>query len=521
MQGIPLLLLALAVLYVVRKLLSYWNALRAIQNLSGYRVLFRDVSVMSFLGSIPGVAPGFHSFFQDKHSVFKEWDIISMVSAFPHTSTAFAIADADVIKEITSSRFRFPKPMEQYIGLSVYGHNIIASEGEDWKKYRKITAPAFSDRNNKLVWDETVKIMDSLFNEVWKNQDVVTVDHCLDITLPIALFVIGVAGFGKTMSWHDDDRGIPAGHRISFKDSVHTASVDITMKLLFPNWLLKYGTPRLRKVKLAYEELGVYMAEMVQDRITSEKIERHDLFTNLLEANNDDSDGIRLTTDELLGNIFVFLLAGHETTAHTLCFTFALLALHEEEQEKLFQHIKITLPDGRMPSLLRNIAPIPTCLYIYATNQLQLNNNSQAASIPKVSAEDTVLTVGNIHGQKRTVPVAKGTRVIIHCSGLHYNPRYWDEPESFKPSRFLKPDWNRDAFLPFSAGARGCLGRKFFETEGIAVLTMLVLRYKISIKDEPEFSGETFEQRYKRILKAYTRLTLTPERVPLTFTRRS
>lgn len=59
------------------------------------------------------------------------------------------------------------------------------------------------------------------------------------------------------MTWHDEDQGIPAGHRLSFKDSLHTASVDITIKLLFPDLLLKYGTPRLRKVRAAYQELGV------------------------------------------------------------------------------------------------------------------------------------------------------------------------------------------------------------------------------------------------------------------------
>uniref|UniRef100_A0A8H7XL65 Cytochrome P450 n=1 Tax=Psilocybe cubensis TaxID=181762 RepID=A0A8H7XL65_PSICU len=441
----------------------------------------------------------------------------SQVSAFPHTSVALSTADADVAKEITSSRYRFPKPIDQYEALSVYGLNIVASEGDDWKRYRKIAAPAFSDRNNKLVWEETVKIMDGLFDEVWKNQDVVTVDHCLDITLPIALFVIGVAGFGKSMTWHDEDQGIPAGHSLSFKDSLHTASVDITIKLLFPDILLKYGTPRLRRVRKAYQELGVYMAEMVQERTASEKAERHDLFTNLLEANNDDSDGVRLTSDELIGNIFIFLLAGHETTAHTLCFTFALLAMHEDEQEKLFQHIKTTLPDGRMPTY----DDMPRLTYSMAVFYETLRLFPPAPLVPKISSEDTVLTVGNIHGQKRVVPVAKGTRVIVHIPGLHYNPRYWDDPESFRPSRFLSPDWNRDAFLPFSAGARACLGRKFFETEGIAALTMLVSRYKIKVKYEPEFAAESFEQRYNRILKAYTRLTLTPERVPLTFLRRS
>lgn len=92
--------------------------------------------------------------------------------------------------------------------------------------------------------------------------------------------------------------------------------------------------------------------------------------------------------------------------------------------------------------------------------------------------------------------------------------------------------------MPFSSGPRACIGRKFvdssfisfymlreiarrfFETEGIAVLTMLVLKYRITVKEEPEFANETFEEKKARVTQSRPGLTLTPTRVPLTFTRR-
>ncbi|KAG5637048.1 hypothetical protein H0H81_005999 [Sphagnurus paluster] len=73
--------------------------------------------------------------------------------------------------------------------LSFFGRNIVASEGEEWKKYRKISAPAFSDvspRNNKMVWDETVKVMQSLFDDVWGDRETISIDHCGDITIPVS-----------------------------------------------------------------------------------------------------------------------------------------------------------------------------------------------------------------------------------------------------------------------------------------------------------------------------------------------
>jgi cytochrome P450 len=110
--------------------------------------------------------------------------------------------------------------------------------------------------------------------------------------------------------------------------------------------------------------------------------------------------------------------------------------------------------------------------------------------------------------------------LALEVAGLHYNPKYWEDPFTFKPERFLG-DWNRDAFLAFSGGYRGCVGRKFSETEGAAVLTILISQFIVSIKDEPQFASETYEQRKARVLDARAMLTLAPIHLPLVFRRRT
>ena len=84
---------------------------------------------------------------------------------------------------------------------------------------------------------------------------------------------------------------------------------------------------------------------------------------------------------------------------------------------------------------------------------------------------------------------------------------YWDEPDAFKPARFLG-SYPRDAFLPFSGGPRGCIGRGFAETEGVAVLALIISKYKVEVKDEPQFRSETFDQRKARLLKSQHSLTI-------------
>ena len=86
--------------------------------------------------------------------------------------------------------------------------------------------------------------------------------------------------------------------------------------------------------------------------------------------------------------------------------------------------------------------------------------------------------------------------------------RYWKDPHAFRPQRFME-DWPRDAFLPFSSGPRACLGRRFFETEGIAILTMLVSKYRVELKDEPEFAGETWAEKKERLMRCRPGLTMT------------
>jgi len=440
---------------------------------------------------------------------------MSYVCALPQASANFVVADAAAIKEIASSRQRFPKPAALYKGLLFFGENIVASEGQEWKRIRKICGPSFSEPNNKLVWDETVKVLNDLFDNVWGSQKEIVTEHALEITMPLALFVIGAAGFGRRMSWSEEFAPAAKG-QLSFKDTLHLVSEGFLVKLLVPEWAAPYRK-RFREVLFAYDELERHMKEMIESRRKSEKKEeRYDLLSSLIEANGDATDGqSQLNDQEMLANIYIFLIAGHETTAHSLCFALGLLALYPDEQERAYQEIKKAIPEDRDPTM----QDLPGLTYIEAVMNESLRMYPSVLSVPKVSAEDTTLTTTNSAGDKVVVPIPSGASVNLHIVGLHYNPKYWKDPDQYQPSRFLG-DWSRDAFLPFSGGVRSCLGRRFAELESIVTITMMLQKYKITVKEDPEFSGETFEERKERVLKATTGITLTPVRVPLVFTRR-
>ncbi|KAI0703434.1 cytochrome P450 [Cytidiella melzeri] len=517
MGAVALALLCLLVYYVVSKVVRFYAVLRSINFFPGDRWLFTDVAspVTFFLPwRIPYILPGQSRAARRKFKDYEKYgcNVVSDVALFP-IRASFFVADADIIKEVAAARTRFPKPIELYQVLATYGSNIVVSEADEWKRFRKIANPGFSERNNRLVWEDTQRIVLELFEEEWAGKDIVDHDNVLMMTVSIALFVISCAGFGQRISWRDEGLR-PAGYEFSFKETMYHLSTEIVTKAATPNWLLQLDlTPKMRTARIAFDLMEKYMMEMVQNRRNAEtKEERNDLLSGLLDASDEEFSGsAKLTDQEVISNIFIFLIAGHETTAHTLAFAFILLALYPEEQDKLYQQCKSVLGKDDIPKY----ETIPSYTYAMAVFNETLRLYAPASAVPKVAAEDSVLYATNASGQKVPVVVPKGADILFHVPGLHYNPRYWEDPHAFKPSRFLKPDWPRDAFLPFSGGARSCIGRRFSEVEAVAVLTLFSLRYSIELKEEPQFANETFEERKERLLKFDALLTLTESAVGL------
>ncbi|KAG1862036.1 cytochrome P450 [Suillus subalutaceus] len=505
LETLSILVGSVVALRALQLFLDFRRLLANIHHLPGHRTILSSSTVLGrLLPPTPLLILGHDHFWLLKHGPFAErgLDIISAVACWPKAMGSMLIADVNVIKDIVWSRGeRFPKPLGQYTVLTFFGENIIASEGNEWKRYRKVVAPGFSEKNKRLVWDATTQIMLDLFDTMWAGQEEVVVNHSVDLTFP--------------------DDVIPLGHQLTFKDALRTVTQDLTLTILVPRWAMGL-TKSFRRARLAFDELHRYLTEMIHERQESKDEEdNNDLLSSLVSANDNEnlSKGeVRLSDSELIGKLQFQTLAEHDyiTTAHALSFAFALLALHPDKQEEMYQHIKHVLSDGRIPTY----DDMPSLTYSSAVFNEALRMFPPVCAVPKSSAEDTTFTLTDVNGTLKTVVVPKGLDLILDVPGLHYNPKYWEDPFAFKPERFLG-DWNRDAFLAFSGGYRGCAGRKFAETEGAAVLTILISQYIISIKDEPQFAGETYEQRKARVLDARSMLTLAPTRLPLVFRRRT
>ena len=139
-------------------------------------------------------------------------------------------ADADVVSQITTRRTDFPKALEVYGSLKIYGDNVVTTEGQTWRHHRKITSPPFSEKNNHLVWTETLEQCRAMVNS-WFDGDTAkggskTIYTLADDAMRLSLYVISRAGFGVHLQWPTTEGAHANGH-VQIKEMGSASGSDI------------------------------------------------------------------------------------------------------------------------------------------------------------------------------------------------------------------------------------------------------------------------------------------------------
>jgi len=178
-----------------------------------------------------------------------------------------------------------------------------------------------------------------------------------------------------------------------------------------------------------------------------------------------------LSQQQLEGNIFLFFLAGHETTASTLCWALKLLALYPDFQDKAREEVDRVLK-GTHP----NANNMKDLTYLEMVIKEVLRFSSPAAFVPsRVTTKD--IQVGDVF-------IPKNTKIGYDIYTIHHHPDFWPNPEIFDPDRFDKDMKQHPyAYLPFSQGKRNCIGMNFSLIQQRVFLAMVLQKFKISTPD--------------------------------------
>ena len=191
-----------------------------------------------------------------RYEPFKRYGSDTFLLVTPQRNVLYT-ADADVISQMTTRRNDFPKALEVYEVLKIYGNNVVTSEGQLWRHHRKITSPPFSEKNNHLVFTETLGQCQDMVDS-WMNGDKEsskTVHTVADDAMRLSLHVISRGGFGVRLEWpkkakaaengnvkgeegNTSTASVPEGHIMSFADALGSLLHNLLPILIVPKFLL-------------------------------------------------------------------------------------------------------------------------------------------------------------------------------------------------------------------------------------------------------------------------------------------
>ncbi|KAM6528335.1 hypothetical protein FALCPG4_009322 [Fusarium falciforme] len=506
------------------------------------------------------LTPGFS--YRTRHDGFAKYGDIFMVVSPKLIITM--VCNAEAIHQITARREHFPKYVETYEILQQFGDNVLTTEGAVWRMHRKVTSASFNEKNAALVFKESIHQTKGMV-KMWmgSNDDSGTI-HTLDQdTMRLALNIIGYVGFGFRSLWPGET--LPpdvnprlakysslepsAGHKLSFVNTVAILLEYILMLLLIPRWLLRLMP--FKKAHLAadaHEDWCKYMQELMDEKIQEaqrgERVEGMDLMGQLVRSSygTGETQGKQgaepkkgsLTRDEIQGNAFIMLVAGHETTANAMHFILLELANNPASQRRLQKDIDDILR-GRDPSSWDYeglVNPMMASMLGACMNET-LRMIPAVVEIPKkvTPGQDQVITVD---GKRHLLP--RGTVVSLVAVSIQRNPRYWPaRPSKLHPGEGDVNDWvperwyrksedpiaketdteepeaedfggyggsdissqlfrpERGAYIPFSDGPRSCLGRRIAQVEIIAALAVIFRDHSIELAVDEWASDEQVE----------------------------
>lgn len=335
------------------------------------------------------------------------------------------------------------------------GQGLLTSDGELWKRQRKLASPSFSPKRITAYGDVMVHCAERAFAAF---RDGETRDFHTDI-MTLTLEIVGRTILGVNTR--------EEGERISAVLEVTMNYLEERLYSLASLQPFDPPTPRKRRFTRAKAELDhIVRAIIAESRQSGDQADH--LLARLIHARTE--DGEAMSEQQLLDEAVTMLLAGHETTALALMYAVYTLSRHPEAARRLREEIDREL--GGRPATVADLPRLPF-LDACARETLRLYPPAYAFGREVVSA----FTLGGY-----TIPV--GTQIATSPYGMQRNPRYFAQPEAFKPERWLDGSTRalpRFAYFPFGGGPRVCIGNHFAMMEIALVLATLAQQLELTV----------------------------------------
>jgi cytochrome P450 len=372
---------------------------------------------------------------------------------FLYVRTYLLVHPADIEDVLVTNARKFVKGRALRANKHLFGEGLLTSEGELWLRQRRLMQPAFH-RARIAAYAGTMTDFAVRLMEGWKNGEQIDVHReMMRLTLQVV---------GKTLFDSDVERDAPQVGKTL--DLLLEFASDFRRLIFTPKWL---PTARNLQAKRAIRLLDEIIFRIIREKRTSEK-DTGDLLSMLLSVR--DEDGSRMNDQQLRDETITLFLAGHETTASALSWTWWLLAQHSQVETKLHAELQEVL-GGRLPLM----EDLPRLTYTGHVLTESMRLYPPAWAMARMAIEDHEIS---------GYPVPRGTGIAASQWIVHRDPRWYDAPGKFLPERWegdLLKRIPRLAYFPFGAGSRQCIGNAFAVMEATLVLATIAQRYRFQL----------------------------------------
>jgi cytochrome P450 len=388
------------------------------------------------------------------------------------------ISDPAGIEEVLVTHSRnFTKHFALRLNPLLLGNGLLTSEGDFWLRQRRLAQPAFQRSRiaayAPVMVEHTRRLMAG-----WREGET------RDMYSEMMRLTVGIAA--KTLF------GADAVHKAAeVREALTVVGQNFTARfnsfLPVPVWLPTPGNRRLRR---AIERLDKIIYGFIKQRRVSGE-ERGDLLSILLHAQHED-DGSRMTDKQLRDEAMTLFLAGHETTALALSWSWYLIASHSQVEARLVEELRAVV-GARFPTA----EDLPQLRYHEHVVTEAMRLYPPAYTIGREAIEGC--TIGGYR-------IPEGTTLLLSQWLVHRDARYFEQPEAFRPERWengLAQRLPKYAYFPFGGGPRLCIGNTFAMMEAVLVLATIAGCYRLTlVPDHPIVPGATFTLRPVHGVKA-------------------
>ena len=369
------------------------------------------------------------------------------------------LSDPDRIRDVLVTHARtFHKGRGLERAKMLLGEGLLTSEDELHLRQRRLAQPAFH-RARIAAYAETMATYAERRAEGWRD------GQTLDVSHEMAAYTLAVVG--KTL-FDADNEG--EAHEIGEALSAAIAAFNFSV-LPFGELLVKLPLPMTIRFRRGRERLDSTIYRLIAERRASGD-DRGDLLSMLLLAHDTEGDGTGMSDLQLRDEAMTLLLAGHETTANLLAWSFYLLSQHPEAEAKLHAEIDAI---GTQSLGAADLGGLP---YTRAVLTETMRLFPPAWILGRRATKE--YTLGEHVLPARTI-------VLMSQWIVHRDPRWWPDAEAFQPERWLPggsaldPARPKFSYFPFGAGTRVCIGEQFAWLEGTLALATIARRWRLRL----------------------------------------